>query len=429
MTISSVAPAVVPGSAPPGSTAPGSTGPGSTGLGSTGLGSAGSTGREGGVFADLLGSGAAADLLGLGPAADLLGSGAAADPGRVDASFPTLPAGAPVDPAAGGTPGVPELLSAAQIMAAAQVVPVTPVLTAALALQSAPVGTPTAGAPTAPAALAAPAAIEAAAPPAAVSAGVLPEAPSAAAAPAASAGWTAVPAGDQAPTVTPPGVPDTAQPSTAAETSAIGTNAAAPGEHRPHDGDARQQRPGAKPVNATPAAQPGAPLSGAPAPPQPASPAQVNGQVFPEVARLVTRGDGTRRITITLSPEALGDVRVVLTVKDGDVHVRMTGSEQAQQALRAGAPELHRLLDLAGASSSQVVVGDQGSSLDSGLRDGASARNTGQNPEDHRPAGTRDGDTSARDGSPGGPQPRPSSDPTATRGGLTRTLAGVDVTM
>ena len=82
---------------------------------------------------------------------------------------------------------------------------------------------------------------------------------------------------------------------------------------------------------------------------------------------MVSRGDGTRRITIKLSPEALGDVRVVLTVRHGDVHVRMTGSEQAQQALRSGAPELHRLLDLAGASSTSVVVGDQGTSPDAGM--------------------------------------------------------------
>ena len=68
-----------------------------------------------------------------------------------------------------------------------------------------------------------------------------------------------------------------------------------------------------------------------------------------------------RRITLKLSPEALGDVRVVLTVRHGDVHVRMIGSEQAQQALRAGAPELQRLLDAAPARrSSQVVVGDAG---------------------------------------------------------------------
>jgi flagellar hook-length control protein FliK len=156
--------------------------------------------------------------------------------------------------------------------------------------------------------------------------------------------------------------------------------------------------------------------------------AHVTGQVFPEVGRLVSRGDGTRRITLKLSPEALGEVKVVLTVRDGDVQVRMTGSEQAQQALRAGAPELQRLLDLAGATSSQVVVGDQGSAPDAGLP-GGTDRHQGDHPEDHRTAGTRDGDTSARDGSDRGPQQRPPTDPDATRGDFTRTPSGVDVTM
>jgi flagellar hook-length control protein FliK len=164
----------------------------------------------------------------------------------------------------------------------------------------------------------------------------------------------------------------------------------------------------------------------APAPTGPQATQQVTGQVFPEVTRLVSRGDGTQRITLKLSPEALGEVRVVLTVRDGDVQVRMIGSELAQQALRAGAPELQRLLDLAGATSSSVIVGDQGSAPEADLHSG-----TDRNP-DHRTAGTRDGDTSARDGSPGGPQQRPSSDPTATRGGTSTGMAapsGVDMTM
>jgi flagellar hook-length control protein FliK len=160
------------------------------------------------------------------------------------------------------------------------------------------------------------------------------------------------------------------------------------------------------------------------------APSHVTGQVFPEISRLVSRGDGTRRITLKLSPEALGDVRVTLTVRHGDVQVRMVGSEQAQQALRAGAPELQRLLDAAGASSSQIVVGDQGTSADAGPQNnsqngpGADAGHT-----DHRTAGTRDGDTSARDGSSGRSHPRSPIDPAAIRGAVTRTRSGVDVTM
>ena len=144
---------------------------------------------------------------------------------------------------------------------------------------------------------------------------------------------------------------------------------------------------------------------------------------------MTSRSDGTRRITIKLSPEALGDVQVTLTVRNGEVHVRMLGSDLAQQALRAGAPELQRLLESTGATSSQVVVGDQGSSPDSGWQSGHGTDRQTDPHQDHRTAGTRNGDTSARDGKHGGPQPRSSTDPTATRGAGTFTHPGVDVSM
>jgi flagellar hook-length control protein FliK len=118
----------------------------------------------------------------------------------------------------------------------------------------------------------------------------------------------------------------------------------------------------------------------------------------------------------------------VLTVRNGEVHVRMAGGELAQQALLQGAPELHRLLEAAGAASSQVVVGDHGSSQygehadrqpSSTPQDGAAEGGH----HDHRNARMRDGDTSARDGSTGRAHERPSTDPG------TRTPLGVDVTM
>jgi hypothetical protein len=168
----------------------------------------------------------------------------------------------------------------------------------------------------------------------------------------------------------------------------------------------------------------------------------VTGQVFPEVARLVTRGDGTHRLTIKLTPEALGDVRVVLTVRNGEVHVRLSGSDAAQGALLQGAGELHRLLDRAGASATQVVVGDRtatdpgtGNAAQDHRSDLTGSQDGGRNAggsghSDNRTAGTRDGATSARDGSSRGSQPRPSTDPAASTGGGTRThLVGVDVTM
>jgi hypothetical protein len=169
--------------------------------------------------------------------------------------------------------------------------------------------------------------------------------------------------------------------------------------------------------------------------------AGVTGQVFPDVARLVTRGDGTHRLTVKLTPEALGDVRVVLTVRNGQVHVRMTGSEAAQNALLNGAGELHRLLDRTGASTTHIVVGDRtagDAGLGSSAQDNRSDLSGSQdrtpdgagNHSNDRNAGTRDGATSARDGAARGAQPRSSTDPAADTGGGTRTrVAGVDVTM
>lgn len=165
--------------------------------------------------------------------------------------------------------------------------------------------------------------------------------------------------------------------------------------------------------------------------------ASVTGQVFPEVTRLVSRGDGTRRITLKLAPEALGEVRVVLTVRQGEVHVRMSGGDQAQQSLLLGAHELHRLLDQVGATSSQIVVGDRTSHDHNGRnpQDGGFTADGGSShhgSHDHRTAGTRDGDTSARDGNHRDAHPRFSTDPAAgthTGGGTRTRLSGVDVTM
>ena len=81
----------------------------------------------------------------------------------------------------------------------------------------------------------------------------------------------------------------------------------------------------------------------------------VTSQVFPEITRLVSAGNGTHRIRLQLEPEALGDVRVVLTIRNGAVDVRLSAGEDAQRALREGAPELRRLLELVGASDTQIV--------------------------------------------------------------------------
>lgn len=84
-------------------------------------------------------------------------------------------------------------------------------------------------------------------------------------------------------------------------------------------------------------------------------------QVFPEVTRLASSGNGTHRITLTLQPAQLGEVRVTLVVRDGTVRVRMSGEAgdgAVRQALASGAPELQRMLERAGATEARVLVRD-----------------------------------------------------------------------
>ena len=168
----------------------------------------------------------------------------------------------------------------------------------------------------------------------------------------------------------------------------------------------------------------------------PVQPAAVTSQVFPEVARLVTRGDGTHRITFRLTPDNLGEVRIVLTVRDGAVQVAMTASAAAQEALRSGSQELHRLLESVGASSSQIRVSDAGSTANTtistsgaGVQDGFTqpgSDGAGRHDQapDHR-AWMRASSTSARDGG----RPGAASLPDPTNPDTSRPASGVDVTM
>lgn len=84
----------------------------------------------------------------------------------------------------------------------------------------------------------------------------------------------------------------------------------------------------------------------------------ITDQVFGQVTRLVSRGDGTHRLTLRLHPADLGEVKVVLTVKDGAVDVTLSAGAAARDALREGSPQLRALLELAGASTGQVTVRD-----------------------------------------------------------------------
>lgn len=163
-----------------------------------------------------------------------------------------------------------------------------------------------------------------------------------------------------------------------------------------------------------------------------ARPAAVVTQVFPEVTRLLSRGDGVHRVTMTLNPESLGEVRVVMTMRAGVVRVHLSASDgDAKAALAHGSPELARLLETAGAGDARIVVRDlsQGPASTGGRPDGQPQLTTGDDRRHHAQehAGTH-GQHHATDGTTprrgaGADLPR-SIEPV----GGTRT-SGVDVTV
>ncbi|ABL80278.1 MULTISPECIES: flagellar hook-length control protein FliK [unclassified Nocardioides] len=114
-------------------------------------------------------------------------------------------------------------------------------------------------------------------------------------------------------------------------------------------------------ATATPLAAASAPVAATSAPAgAPASTASsaVAHQVFPEVVRLTTSSDGPQRVTIRLNPESLGEVRVVLTQRQGGLEVSLSAGTEARRALADGTPELQRLLDAVGRSDARIVVRD-----------------------------------------------------------------------
>ena len=146
--------------------------------------------------------------------------------------------------------------------------------------------------------------------------------------------------------------PPAAQPAGEPTGQAAGQTAGQPGSQSPAGAVAT--------AGATAAVQPAgaATPSATPGPPSPVAHVPAVAQVVPEVTRLVSRGNGVHRLTMLLQPEALGEVRVTLTVRDGAVQVHLTGGDDAARALAEGAPELRRVLELAGAGDARVVVRD-----------------------------------------------------------------------
>jgi flagellar hook-length control protein FliK len=170
---------------------------------------------------------------------------------------------------------------------------------------------------------------------------------------------------------------------------------------------------------------------------------RVAAQVFPEVTSLVSRGAGTHRIALTLNPEHLGEVRVVMTVRAGAVHVRLAAGQEARLSLADGSGELSRLLEHAGATEVRVVVRDlpatapgaASTNPSTPTTDTSSTSSSGltgdRSPDQH--AGTR-ADHQARDGSDHTPRSIRTDGSTA---GVTLSIkpvtgaraAGLDLTM
>lgn len=114
-------------------------------------------------------------------------------------------------------------------------------------------------------------------------------------------------------------------------------------------------------------------------------------QVGAVVERLASRGNGTHRISLTLQPEHLGEVRVTLVVRDGNVRVDLaaTGGEgRASDILRNDLPELHRLLENSGTTDARLTVRDLPASPSADAR-GTDVRGT-SSPTDPDGRGTRD---------------------------------------
>lgn len=157
----------------------------------------------------------------------------------------------------------------------------------------------------------------------------------------------AQPTTDSAQAETQPGTPDQSQ------------------DHAPDAPPAAQAPVAAAPETASPAPSQSAPqvttvtqvagpadASGTPAPRAVAS------QVIPEVTKLFSNGEGVHRVTLELNPKALGEVRVVLTVRHGDVHVRLAAGSEAREALAMSSADLNRALEHIGIKDHKLTLSE-----------------------------------------------------------------------
>ena len=181
---------------------------------------------------------------------------------------------------------------------------------------------------------------------------------------------------------------------------------------------------------------------------------QVHGRVVTEVTRMVsTPGNTSHRMTLRLDPGTLGEVRVVLAMRDGAVRVRLAAHDVAHEALAAAAPELRRLLEDAG-TQARVVVRELATSVaglqagsqtgtQTGTQTGSDAGTNGQGQPSGRPdltdsgSGARQGTDSRQQGGWAGTPTSPfardgireAAATSATGDRLTTRVTGVDVSM
>lgn len=101
-------------------------------------------------------------------------------------------------------------------------------------------------------------------------------------------------------------------------------------------------------------------------PAAPPATAAVTRQVFAEVTRLASSGPGTHHLTLRLDPGSLGEVRVTLTVRAGQVRVSLAAGQEARDALLHSSPDLRRLLEQGGADAT-VTIRDLGAGGSTGL--------------------------------------------------------------
>ncbi|TCJ00522.1 flagellar hook-length control protein FliK [Aeromicrobium sp. IC_218] len=100
------------------------------------------------------------------------------------------------------------------------------------------------------------------------------------------------------------------------------------------------------------------------------TPAAVVDQIAPHVTSLAEAGPGVHRLSLTLDPAELGQVRVVLVQRHDEMHVVLSASEGARAALQQGSPELRRLLDAVGLPEARVTITDSGAGGASDQRGG-----------------------------------------------------------